>query len=115
MMFLVLVATLTLICLPSVSQGDNTALPVTIPTKVISTSQQAVCPSEELQRLHVSTPQWCCNHTLCPVSQKTCTSVPVELITQYSSQRNNLWGFHCRKLQVCLWLDICVTVLSIEF
>ena len=51
MLFLVLVAILALVSLPipSASQGDSTALPTTIPTRVIN-NQQAVCPPAETVR-----------------------------------------------------------------
>ena len=47
-MFLALVAILALVALPtpSSSQGDNTTLPlIRFPSKVISSNQQALCPS----------------------------------------------------------------------
>ena len=54
-MFLALVAIVTLVALPtpSSSQGDNTTLPlIRFPSKVISSNQQALCPSnEQLQML----------------------------------------------------------------
>jgi len=51
MLFLALAAILALVSLPppSASQGDNTALPLTLPARVISTNQQAVCPPNEVQ------------------------------------------------------------------
>jgi len=51
MLFLVVTAILVLVCLPSpsASQGDNITLPLTLPTRVISTNQQAVCPPDEVQ------------------------------------------------------------------
>ena len=50
-MFLALVAILALVSLPtpSASQGDNTTLPLTFPTRVIN-SQQALCPPGETVR-----------------------------------------------------------------
>jgi len=52
MLFPVLIAILALVSLPtpSASKEDNTTLPLTIQARVISTSQQAVCPSEELRK-----------------------------------------------------------------
>ena len=49
-MFLVLIAILALVSLPtpSASQGDNTSLPLTLPPRVISTNEQAVCPPNEV-------------------------------------------------------------------
>ena len=51
MLFLVLVAILALVSLPtpSASQGDNTALPATIAARVIN-NQQAICPPAETAR-----------------------------------------------------------------
>ena len=47
---LALIAILVLVSLltPSTSQGDNTALPLTLPARVIDTSEQ-VCPSDEVR------------------------------------------------------------------
>jgi len=52
-MFLVLVAILALVSLPtpSASQGDNTTLPLTLPPRVISTNEQAVCPPNEVREM----------------------------------------------------------------
>ena len=49
-MFLSLASILALVSLPtpSASQGDNTALPLTLPARVISNNQQAVCPPDEV-------------------------------------------------------------------
>ena len=51
MLFRALTAILALFSLPtpSTSQGDNTALPLTLPPRVINTNQQAVCPPDEVQ------------------------------------------------------------------
>ena len=51
MLFLALAAILALVSLPnpSASQGDNITLPLTLPARVISTNQQAVCPPDEVQ------------------------------------------------------------------
>ena len=51
MLFLALTAILALVSLPtpSASQRDNTTLPLTLPARVISTNQQAVCPHDEVQ------------------------------------------------------------------
>ena len=51
MLFLALVTILALVSLPtpSVSQGDNAPFPLTLPPRVISTNQQAVCPPDEVQ------------------------------------------------------------------
>ena len=53
MLFLVVVATLALGSLPTPSacQGENTTLPLTLPARVISTSQQAVCPPNEMREM----------------------------------------------------------------
>jgi len=51
MLCLALTAIIALVSLPnpSASQGDNTTLPLTLPARVISTNQQAVCPRDEMQ------------------------------------------------------------------
>jgi len=51
MLFLALTAILALVSLltPSASQEDNTTLTLTLPDRVISAIQQAVCPSDEVQ------------------------------------------------------------------
>ena len=51
-MFLVLAAILALVSVPtpSASQEDSTALPLTLPTRVISTNEQDVCPPSEMVR-----------------------------------------------------------------
>jgi len=51
MLFLAILAILALVSLPtpSASQGDNTALPLTLPPRVISANQQAICPPDEVQ------------------------------------------------------------------
>ena len=50
-MFLSLASILALVFLPtpSASQGDNTALPLTLAARMISTNQQAVCPPDEVR------------------------------------------------------------------
>ena len=52
MLFLVLVAILALVSLPthSASQGANTTLPIMVPARVISTNEQDVCPPSEMVR-----------------------------------------------------------------
>ena len=51
--FLVLVAILALVSLPtpSASQEDNTTLPLTLPVRVISTNGQTVCPPNEVREM----------------------------------------------------------------
>ena len=51
MLFLALTAILALVSLPtpSASQEDHTTLTLTLPDRVISAIQQAVCPSDEVQ------------------------------------------------------------------
>jgi len=51
MLFLALITILALVSLPtpSASQGDNTPFPLTLPLRLITANQQAVCPPDEVQ------------------------------------------------------------------
>jgi len=53
MLFLVLVAILALLSLPtpSASQGANTSLPLMVPARVISTNEQAICPPDVVREM----------------------------------------------------------------
>ena len=53
MLFLVLVAILALVSLPtpSASQRANTTLPLTVPARVIRTNEQAVCPPNVVREM----------------------------------------------------------------
>jgi len=119
MLFLTLVA-LALVSLPppSASLGDNTALPLTLPPRVISANQQAVCPPDEVQdTARNDTAQdirnLICNTiipTLCLVGQTqanpatSCSEIPTSCSSGYywvSSSNETAVQVYCDTQRVC--------------
>jgi len=109
MLFLALTAILALVSLPTpyASQGDNTTLPLTLPARVISTNQQAVCPHDEVQETaRNETTQHIRNSihdTIQPahfggeIKKFALNNIPAPTLTNLSTH-----AYSCRLVNVCL-------------
>ena len=121
MLFLALVAILALVSLPtpSTSQGDNTTLPlITLPARVISANQQAVCPPDEVRETARSETTQDTRNTIrntilrtqCLVGQSqanpaaSCSEIPTSCSSRYywvSSSNGTAVQVYCDTQRVC--------------